>query len=312
MVGEIKEKFSGLSMTIVRISKMKPRILITGSSGMLGTDLIDELKRGYELIEMDLVRSPKSIVRRFYKADITDRRSITVLFGKIRPDVVIHTAAWTDVDGCELDQEKAYRINADGTKNVAFACKASGATLIYISTDFIFDGRKKRPYKESDKPNPLGVYADSKLKGEVAVKKALKRYFIIRTSWLYGKAGKNFVNTILAKAKRDRILKVVDDQVGSPTHTKDLAKAIRVLIDKKINDFGIYHVSNLGSVSWYEYAKTIVGMAGIKAKVLPISSKELARPARRPAMSALDNSKFKRFTDYSMRRWEKALEEYLS
>ena len=149
--------------------KVKPRVLVTGSSGMLGTDLVRELRRGYEVIGADIVRSPKSAVHRFYKVDISDGKSTAALFCKVRPDIVIHTAAWADVDGCELDSKKAYRINTEGTKNVALACKKVGATLVYISTDFVFDGRKKAPYKESDKTNSLSVYADSKLKGEAEV-----------------------------------------------------------------------------------------------------------------------------------------------
>lgn len=291
---------------------MKPRVLVTGSSGMLGMDLTRELRIGYEVIGADIVRSPKSVVRRFYKADISDGKSTVSLFCKVKPDIVIHAAAWTDVDGCELDSKKAYRINTEGTKNVAIACKKVGATLVYISTDFVFDGRKKAPYKENDKTNPLSVYADSKLKGEAEVKKALKKYFILRTSWLYGKHGKNFVDTIAGKAKKAGVLKVVDDQAGSPTYAIDLARAIHVLMDKNSKDYGIYHISNSGKVSWYEYAKTILRFSGIKAKVMPISSMELNRPAKRPVMSVMDSSKFESATGYKARSWKSALRGYLN
>lgn len=280
---------------------------------MLGIDLARELCSGYEVIGADIVRSPKSVVRRFYKSDITDREQIAGVIKKAKPDIVVHTAAWTDVDGCELDRKKAYRINAEGAENVARACRTAGAKLIYISTDFVFDGKKKSPYKETDKTNPLSVYADSKLKGEAAVKNRLKEYFILRTSWLYGRHGKNFVDTIVSKAESaGGVLKVVDDQVGSPTYTVDLAKAIRSLLDRIVTGYGVYHISNSGSVSWYEYAKAILKLSGIKAKVAPISSKELDRPAKRPVMSVLDNAKFTGFTGYRMRRWEEALREYLS
>ena len=303
------------------------KVLITGSSGMLGVDLCHELSRDYDIYGLDIFdRSrggfnlPYAVkeTQRYVKCDITDRQSVSRAILEIKPDIVIHAAALTDVDGCERDKKRAYRINADGTKNVALACKSIGAVLVYISTDFVFDGKKKRPYRESDKTSPLGVYADSKLKGEAAVKKVLKKYFILRTSWLYGKNGKNFVDTIVAKAKELGSLKVVDDQVGSPTYAVDLAKAIGVLVDKcasaqehKSASYGIYHVSNSGSVSWYEYAKAIVNIAKVRAKVLPISSDELDRPARRPAMSVLDNSKFMKFTRYKMRNWKTALKEYL-
>lgn len=296
-----------------------PRILITGSSGMLGIDLAGELCNDYRVIGIDLVKTKDSEVDKFYKSDIANRKDIIDSIKKAKPDIVIHTAAWTDVDGCELDRKKAYRINTDGTKNVALACKSTGAILIYISTDFVFDGKKKRLYRESDKANPLGVYADSKLKGEFAVKKTLKRYFILRTGWLYGKHGKNFVDTIAVKAKRSGLLRVVNDQIGSPTYAVDMAKAIRVLLDKffKIHDaqyaiYGVYHISNSGYVSWYEYAKTILRFLRIKTKVIPISSEELGRQAIRPAMSAMDNSKFEKLTGYRMRGWKSALHEYIN
>lgn len=288
------------------------KVLITGLSGMLGTDLAKELRRKYEVVGTDVVRT-SSIIDKFYKSDITDREEISGVIKKAKPDIVVHTAAWTDVDGCELDRKKAYRINAEGAENVARACRTAGAKLIYISTDFVFDGKKKSPYKETDKTNPLSAYAESKLKGEAAVKKALKEYFILRTGWLYGRHGKNFVDTIVSKAESaGGVLKVVDDQVGSPTYTVDLAKAIRSLLDRIVTGYGVYHISNSGSVSWYEYAKAILKLSGIKARVAPISSKELDRPAKRPAMSVMDNSKFEKFTGYKMRGWRAALKEYLS
>jgi len=293
---------------------MNQRILITGSEGMLGIELSRELRGSYDVFGTDIFRVQKSELRgqKYFGCDITDRKGIAALLKKVNPDIVVHTAAWTDVDGCELDRKKAYRINTDGTKNVALACKSIDAILVYISTDFVFDGKKNKPYKERDKASPLGVYADSKLKGEVEVKKTLKRYFILRSSWLYGKHGKNFVDTVIVKAEKAGILKIVNDQVGSPTYTKDLASAIRALIDKRIKDFGVYHVSNSGRVSWYRYAKEIVRISGIKAKILPISSKELARPARRPSMSVMDNSKFAKVSGYKMRGWKSALQEYLN
>jgi len=328
-------------------------VLITGSSGMLGVDLCGELHDSYEIIGTDVVHRCRAGLnlpysrkaRSFFRCDITKKQSVLSVIKKTRPDIVIHAAAWTDVDGCELNPKKAYRINSEGTKNVALACKAAGAILIYISTDFIFDGRKKKPYKEADKVNPLSVYADSKLKGEEAVKKILKDYFILRTGWLYGKHGKNFVDTILAKAKpfgkgsglrpeRSRgtksrkVLRVVNDQVGSPTYTRDLVKAIHVLLEMVTRlpghqvtssssrahfsvPYGIYHLSNSMSVSWFNYAKEILRLAGSKAKVMPISSEELNRPAKRPAMSVLDNTKFIKFTGYRMCKWQEALREYI-
>jgi dTDP-4-dehydrorhamnose reductase len=310
----------------------KRKILITGSSGMLGIDLCKELRHSYDVIGADIVGSRKLGVGswEFKKADITNKKNIEAIVKKIRPYIVIHAAAMTDVDGCELDPKRAYKINSIGAKNVALACKAADATLIYISTDFVFDGKKKKPYKETDKTHPLSIYADSKLKGEEEVKNILKKYYILRTSWLYGKNGKNFVDTIVSKAKNEKVLKVVNDQVGSPTYTIDLAKAICALLDKvfvqrtaysvqrkntkydvRSTMYGIFHISNSGRVSWYDYAKEILKLAGSKTKVVPISSQKLARPAKRPAMSVLDNSKFIKFTDYRMRKWREALKEYV-
>jgi len=287
------------------------RILITGSSGMLGVDLWQELEQNYDVFGVDLTPNSQPPTPNFYSVDITEMDSVISTVGKIKPDVVIHVAAYTDVDGCERDAQKAYRVNSDGAKNIALACRDNDAVLVYISTDFVFDGKSKTPYKETDETGPLSVYGDSKLKGEEAVQDILKKYYILRTSWLYGKYGKNFVDTILAKAKAEKALKVVDDQVGSPTYTKDLARAIHALLDMG-KGYGTYHVSNSGSVSWYDYAREILRLAGSKTKVIPISSEELARPAKRPAMSILDNSKFIEFTGYGMRNWKDALKEYLS
>ncbi|MFA5255539.1 MAG: dTDP-4-dehydrorhamnose reductase [Candidatus Omnitrophota bacterium] len=297
---------------------LKKRILIIGSSGMLGVDLSQGLYHEYEIFGADIIRRSSFAIRGFYKLDITKKQNVLAVIVPLRPDIVIHAAAMTDVDGCESDHKKAYKINSDGTKNIAYACKAIGATLIYLSTDFVFNGRRKSPYKETDKAGPLNTYADSKLKGEMRVKRILKKYFILRTGWLYGKHGKNFVDTILKISKKERVLKVVDDQVGSPTYTKDLVKAIHALIrtaakpqNRRAAGYGIYHISNSGSVSWYNYAKEILRLAKSQTEVVPVSSKELDRPARRPRMSVLDNSKFVKFTGYKMRNWQEALEEYV-
>lgn len=284
---------------------------------MLGIDLSEALRRDCTVYGADLAPHAKSRLTRFYRADITDRAGIAAVIAKARPDIVIHCAAWTDVDGCELDPEKAMRVNGRGAANVAAACCRSGAALVYISTDFVFDGRKRRPYLETDRPRPLSVYGKSKLAGEIAVRKALQEHVILRTSWLYGANGKNFVDTIIAKGRTEKLLKVVDDQCGSPTYTKDLALAIRRLIGAfragKISRgrYGIYHVSNTGKVSWCRYAKTILKFAGVATPVLPISSEALARPAQRPAMSVLDTKKFAALTKKPMRNWREALKDYI-
>lgn len=297
------------------------KVLITGSSGMLGLDLSQELRSDYVVEGSDIAASERQAIK-FYQGDITDRDNIAGVISDARPNFVIHTAAWTDVDGCEYEKDKAYIVNSEGSGNVAMGCKKAGARLIYISTDFVFDGKKEKPYRETDRTSPISIYGDSKLKGEEKVRAALREHFILRTSWLYGAHGKNFVDTIIAKAGDQKVLKVVDDQVGSPTYTVDLAKAIHRLLDKLTQPkaggpaperraYGIYHVSNSGSVSWHDYAAAILKMAGSGTKVVPISSKELARPAGRPAMSVLDNAKFFRFTGYRMRSWRAALRDYI-
>ncbi len=295
------------------------KVLIIGSSGMLGADLCKELGKKYHVTGTDVVGGRWSVVDSFFKSDITNRGSIEAVVAKAMPDAVIHIAAMTDVDGCELDPKKAYKINSDGTRNVAIACKRQDVPMVYMSTDFVFSGRKRSPYRESDVTGPLSVYGDSKLKGELNIRKLLKRYFIVRTSWLYGKHGKNFVDTIISKGRELPVLKVVDDQVGSPTYTVDLSKAIGVLLRKVFSQYsipstqyGIYHVSNKGSVSWCRYAREILKIAGVKTDVVPISSKELSRPAKRPAMSVMDTSKFSKFTGMKIRSWKRALKEYLS
>lgn len=283
---------------------------------MLGIDLCQELKGGYNLVGIDLCRHIRSKVTKYFKCDITDKKRLNSVICAERADIVVHLAAWTNVDGCELEPSKAYDINCEGTRNIALACKSSGAVLVFVSTDFVFDGKKRTLYRETDKPNPLSVYGDSKFKGEEAVKSVLDKYFIIRTSWLYGRYGKNFVDTIAAKGASEVSLRVVSDQVGSPTYSKHLVKAIHTLLDKVtkhgFDGYGIYQVSNTGKVSWFKYAKEILRLTGSRAKVIPITSRELDRPAKRPSMSAMDNTKFIKLTGYRMPCWQAALKEYLS
>lgn len=303
------------------------RILITGACGMLGRDLVEALSKEHEVVGLD-VKSPKSIVNspkstvhgsRFIVCDITDRKNIIKAICDVRPEVVIHTAAYTDVDGCEKNKDLAYKVNGTGTQNVALACKKCKAVMAYISTDFVFDGEKRRPYLESDKPNPLSIYGKSKLKGERYVSSLLNKYFIIRTSWLFGEHGRNFVNTILNLAQEKKELKVINDQIGSPTHTKDLAQATEHLLnliqdlESRIQDlFGIYHISNSGSCSWYEFAREILRVTSYELRVKSISSEELDRPAKRPGFSVLNNSRYIKTVGEPLRPWQKALKAYLT
>lgn len=306
------------------------KILVTGSSGMLGADLSKVLRSEFALVGMDFTALPSGKIRYkdFIQADITDEKETMKAVSGSEADLVIHAAAWTDVDGCEADKDKAFRINAFGTRNVAKAASENNIPILYISTDYVFAGTKNSPYKEDDPTGPLSVYGSAKLEGEKYVSSCGK-YFIIRTSWLYGAAGKNFPNTIMAKAETERSFNIVDDQIGSPTYSMDLADAIKRLIliwspsaerqatrtenrEPRTELYGIYHISNTGAVSWYEYTKKILEFAGVKGvEVKPISSNELKRPAPRPKYSVMDTSRYEQVTGHKLRAWEDALKEYI-
>ena len=274
---------------------------------MLGSALSTSIKRhNVEVIDTD-IRSEKNPL------DITKPDDVSDFIKDIKPDVVIHTAAYTDVDGCELNLNKANLINTEGTQNVAKACKDTGAFVLYISTDFIFDGKKRTPYTEDDKPSPINEYGRSKLQGEDFIKKILDKYLIIRTSWMYGKSGKNFVDTIIDKAESSELLQVVDDQKGSPTYAVDLSNAIVNLISLSINLYPLtLNVTNSGNCTWYEFAEEIIRIKGIKnVKIEPITSDKSKRVAERPKMSVLDNSKFIKISGKSLPSWRDALTRYL-
>lgn len=293
------------------------KVLITGSGGMLGRDLRGVLDGSCEVAGMDLCRGrgEDQVPFSFTRASINDTGAVKEIFAKERPGLIIHTAAWTDVDGCELDHDKAYRVNVEGTAAIAALAEESGIPLIYISTDFVFDGLKTTPYTEEDAPAPINVYGKSKREGEEAVIRTLSRYAILRTSWLYGRFGKNFVDTIAAKLGSGEKIKVVNDQTGCPTYTVDLSLAIlRLMESVGVEGKEIYHVCGSGSCTWYDFAvkikSLIPGSEG--AAVEPVSAAEFARPARRPAYSVLDTSKFESETGFKMRPWDSALEEYCS
>ena len=203
------------------------KILITGISGMLGIDLYQTLREEYEVTGLDRKDFPCSPSPSVNKIDITDLEAVKKLFSRLAPHFIIHAAAYADVDGCEKDADKAYKVNALGTRNIALACQKLDIPLLYLSTDFVFRGDKENPYDEFDEPHPVNIYGKSKLAGENYLKSFLSRYFIVRTSWLYGRWGKNFVATILKLAREKSMLKVVDDQMGSPTYTKDLSQQIK-------------------------------------------------------------------------------------
>lgn len=277
------------------------KIIITGGRGQLGRELAEVLLEagGHE------VMSPGR-----QELDVTRMEEVIRAFKAFAPEVVIHAAAATNVDQCELDHDRAYLVNALGTRNVAAAAAVVGAKLIFISTDYVFNGRAGRPYTEFDAPDPINIYGKSKLAGERYAAELCPRYFIVRTSWLYGRHGKNFVKTMLDLAgKRDEIA-VVDDQVGSPTYVGDLARFIAGLIETEL--YGIYHASNGGECSWFDFAREIFRLAGLDhVRVRPISSEELNRPAPRPAYSVLDNYCIRLQGLPDLRCWQEALRDFL-
>ena len=274
------------------------KILITGSKGQLGSELVELLSKDNEVYGFG-----------HKELDVTDKNLVINTVSKIIPDVIIYSAAFTNVDGCESNIKTAFDVNIIGTGNVAIASKKNKSKMVYISTDYVFDGKKNSPYLESDIPNPVSIYGVSKYGGELIVKHFLNNFFIVRTSWLYSKRGKNFVNTILNIAKNKKELKVVYDQVGCPTYAPDLANAISALISTKY--YGIYHITNSGECSWYEFAKKILEYAEIKdIKVTPISTEELNRQAPRPKYSVLKNSNLEKRKIYKMRNWELALKDF--
>ena len=279
------------------------RILVVGAKGMLGRDLVEVLRSS--------LRSDEVFGWDIDEIDITEENNTVGKIESLQPGMVINVAAYTDVDGCELHEEKAFAINAEGMRHVALGAGRCGAKVVYLSTDYIFDGKKGKPYLEDDPPHPLNVYGRSKLKGEQYVQELVKDALIVRTQWLYGKYGNNFVASILRQAREKEVLSVVDDQIGSPTYTVDLSKGISLLIQREAR--GIFHVANSNFCTWYDYAQRILTLSGVRGvRVVPISSKELSRPAPRPSYSVLDAQKLKRETGMILRPWFEALKDYLS
>ncbi len=275
------------------------KILVSGSKGMLGTDLVGLLASAHTVIGVDLD-----------ELDICSREAVQERIAALALDVVVNAAAFTDVDGSERQEDLAFRVNAEGPANLALACRAAGARLIHLSTDYVFDGNKKGPYSEEDEPSPVGVYGRSKWEGEKRIREILPDACLIRTAWLYGRAGKNFVKAILAQAGEKKRLRVVDDQRGAPTYTLDLAMALRAAAEKGLE--GTYHVTNRGSCSWLGFAEKILEFSGKKdVEVEPITTAELGRPAPRPANSVLDCGKFEEATGMRLRPWTEALKDYL-
>ena len=270
-------------------------ILVIGANGMLGRDmmaLIGPAARGVDIDEID----------------ITSLESTERVIRTLKPETVINCAAYTDVDGCETNVETAMQVNGEGVAHLALATREIGARLVHVSTDYVFDGSKGTPYVEDDAPCPLGVYGESKLAGELNAG-FNPDHLIVRTQWLYGFHGKNFVETMLRLAVEKDEIAVVDDQVGSPTWTVDLAQAVLALL--KSGHRGIYHAANAGFCSWNGFAQAIFEEAGLPVKVHGMTTDELNRPARRPLYSTLDCSKLEQDSGFRLQPWRSALKTYL-
>jgi len=283
------------------------RILVIGAKGMLGRDLVrivhsrfrGDRRSSWEILGWDID-----------EIDIREEKKTVTKIESFRPEIVINVAGYTDVDGCESNEEEAFAINAEGMKHVALGALRCRAEVVYLSTDYVFDGKKAKPYLEDDPPNPLNVYGRSKLKGEQYAQEVVKDALIIRSQWLYGRHGKNFVASVLRQAKEKKVLSIVNDQIGSPTYTVDLSEAISVLL--QCDAHGIFHVANSDLCTWYTFGQAILKLSGMEGvKVIPISSKELGRPASRPSYSVLNCQKLKRVTGMTLRPWSEALKDFL-
>ena len=278
------------------------RIYITGIRGKLGKTVVPIFRERYEIFPTDMS-----------EPDIRDANTIIESIRRSRPAFVLHLAAMTDVDGCELNPDDAYRVNALGTRNVALACQACDAVMVYISTGMVYDGRKEIPYTEFDCPAPVNAYARSKYFGELAVRDLLSRFFIFYTCWLFGGGSedKKFVARIIERARTSKELKVVNDKFGSPTYVADLAKAMFDFLETGL--YGKYHCANVGCVNRFEMSQEILKTAGINTcTLIPTSSDEFPLPAPRPRMEALRNYQFELLGSNPMRDWRQALREYLA
>lgn len=278
---------------VIRLTK----VLVTGAGGQLGLELCRQLKQaGYEVIALT-----KQMM------NIGDQRSVRHSFGHYQPDIVVNTAAFTSVDKCETELDKAYLINGVGAYYTALESSRIGAQYVHISTDYVFDGKGTQPYREDGHLDPNTIYGKSKKLGEELIQLARTDSTIIRTSWVYGQSGSNFVHTMLKLAETKQELRVVNDQIGSPTYTKDLAEAVIKLFS---HPPGIYHVSNSGICSWYEFAKAIMEESGLNTTITPVTTEEYGNPTPRPAYSVLSHRAIEE-AGICPRHWREALREFL-
>lgn len=275
------------------------RILVTGVKGQLGYDVVNELeKRGHTAIGVDVE-----------EMDITDAAAVEKEMKADSLDAVIHCAAYTAVDAAEDNRELCMRVNAEGTRNIARVCRELDLKMVYISTDYVFDGEGERPWEPDDARNPLNVYGESKYQGELAVEEYLDRYFIVRIAWVFGVNGKNFIKTMLNLAKTHDEINVVNDQTGSPTYTYDLAVLLADMVETE--KYGRYHATNEGLCTWYEFAKEIFSQAGVDVKVNPVTSGEFPAKAKRPHNSRMNKSRLTENGFTPLPAWQDALKRYL-
>lgn len=300
------------------------KVLITGAKGMLGQMLEEVLRDKFELILTDR-----------QEMDITDKLKVYKVVKSIKPDFVVHAAAYVDVEKAESEKALCNKINVKGSTNIAKAAGEIGVTVIYISTDYVFDGKKKTPYKETDKVNPLGIYAKSKLGGECEIVKSCPKHYILRIAWLFGecKDGRNFVETMINLAKKKPSIEVINDQIGSPTDTRDLAKVILRIVSSQLQvagrrktavryklpttdyprptvPYGTYHFSGSGETTRFGFTKEIFKNAKIKSKLIPVTTKDFFQKAPRPAYSYLDKTKIEKALGIKVRSWRAMLRDY--
>ncbi|MEK6564611.1 MAG: dTDP-4-dehydrorhamnose reductase [Candidatus Omnitrophota bacterium] len=289
------------------MEKAKKIILLLGARGMLGAALAERLNREYKVIALG-----------HNECDVTDFKQVARIFGRWRPWLALNAAAMTNVDTCQEDPKKARAVNAKGPYNIAQSAAKYNSVVIHISTDYVFSGRKNRPYQENDHAHPVNIYGETKLEGEKLLRKTLKRHIIIRTSWLFGKGKDNFISNIIKRARKEKVLRIACDKYSSPTYTLDLARAIAKIINLinscayQDTSYGTYHISNSGYCSWYEYAKVILKSAKIaRVKLEPVKMRQINFKARRPVFSALDNTKYLRLTGKPPRKWQTAVKDYI-
>ncbi|MBB6461519.1 dTDP-4-dehydrorhamnose reductase [Flammeovirga kamogawensis] len=276
---------------------MQKEILVTGARGQLGSELnylTNTIEAKFTFVDLD-------------ELDITNQQAINIFFRERNFTHCINCAAYTAVDKAETDRDIAYKVNVLGVKNLAEVCKENNIVLFHVSTDFVFDGNQITPYSEEIIPSPISVYGETKLEGENEVIKTMTNYFIIRTAWLYSSFGNNFVKTMLRLANEKDELGVIVDQIGTPTYARDLAKAILLIIDQESAAYGVYHYSNEGVASWYDFAQAIFILSKTNIKVNPLHTSAYPTPAKRPKMSVMDKSKFTTSFNITIPYWQSSL-----